>query len=254
MNRSNLDELFDLDAEGPARALDDAAADALIEGALDAWAGPATAAPAATAGKSAALWAAAAAVLFVAGGAAAALIVGGPDEPPAPVAETSPEEPLAPRSFPAPVPIHPLPGEVEEEADAVEPRAPRRRERASASPDDLLREANTLRGARRWGDAERTYLEVTSAYPGTHAAYVAQVAAGGIRLERLGNAAGAARLYRAAIRAGGPLDPEARDGLARALRAQGDRVGERRALEALLERHPQSAYANRARQRLDALR
>ncbi len=251
MNRSTLDELFDLEGEGPARPIDDAQAEALVESALDAWAGAPGGSAASTAGKSAAWWATAAAVMLVAGAATAALMLGGPDEEPTPEAPSE-VEPNAPTpAFPEPVEIL----EDEGEPNAVpEPRRPRRRRATpERSPDDLLQTANRLRGERRWGEAERTYLEVTSAYPGTHAAYVAQVAAANIRLERLNRASGAARLFRAAIRIGGPLDPEARDGLARALRRMGDRAGERRALEGLLERHPRSAYANRARERLAEL-
>lgn len=252
MNRSTLDELFDLDGEGPARPLDDAQAEALIAGALDAWGAPAS--PSASAGKSTAWWATAAAVMLVAGAASAALVLQGPDDVP-PEAETAPvtgEPEVEEPSFPEPV-------EIIDEDDSVPGVTPEQRRRRrprmvpERTPDDLLQEANQLRGARRWSDAERTYLEVTSAYPGTHAAYVAQVAAANIRLERLNRAGAAARLFRAAIRIGGPLDPEARDGLARALRRTGDRIGERRALEGLLERHPRSAYANRARERLAEL-
>ncbi len=252
MNRSTLDELFDLDGEGPARPLDDAEAEALVAGALDAWAGSPGASPSATAGKSAAWWATAAAVMLVAGAATAAMVLQGPDR--TPQIDTTPhigEPEVETPSFPEPV-------EILEEGDTEPGMSPQRRRRRARmvperTPDDLLQEANRLRGARRWADAERTYLEVTSAYPGTHAAYVAQVAAANIRLERLNRAGAAARLFRAAIRIGGPLDPEARDGLARALRRTGDRVGERRALEGLLERHPRSAYAARARERLTEL-
>lgn len=248
MKRSTWGELFDLDGEGPARPLEDAEAEALIAGALDGWAGSPSAGGA-TAGKGAAWWATAAAVMLVAGAATAAMVLQGPAEDPS-ESETAPaagdpdiEEP----SFPQPVEIH------SEGVDEESVPQRRRRRAPERSPDDLLQEANRLRGQRRWGDAERTYLEVTSAYPGTHAAYVAQVAAANIRLERLNRAGPAARLFRAAIRSGGPLDPEARDGLARALHRTGDRSGERRALEGLLERHPRSAYASRARARLAEL-
>lgn len=253
MSRPTLDELFDLDGEGPARPVGDAEADALIEGALDAWEGTAGGG-ANAAGKSAAWWASAAAATLVAAAAAAALLLGGREESAVP----EPAPPAAPPGEPA-IPAFPEPVEILDERGeaAVEPAPRRRAARAPAaperSPDDLLRAANHLRGERRWGEAERTYLEVTGAYPGTHAAYVAQVAAANIRLERLNRAGPAARLFRAAIRIGGPLDPEARDGLARALRRTGDRRGERRALEGLLARHPRSAYAARARERLEAL-
>lgn len=267
MNRPTLDALSELDGEGPARPLDDDQAEALIAGALDAWAPPR--ASASGAGQSAAWWATAAAVMLIAGAAAAALVLRGPntvrpetEAESAPPAESGTETPTDRGAAAAPQRAReedrfPEPVEIAHEDDSVLDVAPRPRRRPRATPertpDDLLQRANQLRGGRRWAEAERTYLEVTSAYPGTHAAYVAQVAAASIRLERLGRAAAAARLFRAAIRTGGPLDPEARDGLARALRRSGDRSGERQALQGLLERHPGSPYASRARERLAEL-
>jgi tetratricopeptide (TPR) repeat protein len=119
--------------------------------------------------------------------------------------------------------------------------------------DDLLRRANALRGAGSYREAERTYLEVTSAHPSTHAAYVARVAAAALRLEHLGDPGGAVRLYRSAIVHGGALDAEARAGLARAYARLGRDAEEAEAWRGLLARHPSSPFAGRARSRLAEL-
>src|SRR5690606_19389394 len=106
------------------------------------------------------------------------------------------------------------------------------------SADDLLQRANALRGARSWREAERTYVEVTSAHPSTHAAYVARVAAAALRLEHLGDPGGAVRLYRSAVAHGGALDAEGRAGLARAYGRLGRDAEEAEAWRGLLARHP----------------
>ncbi|MEO0323558.1 MAG: tetratricopeptide repeat protein, partial [Myxococcota bacterium] len=121
------------------------------------------------------------------------------------------------------------------------------------APEDLLERANGLRGARRYSAAERASLEVVRLHPRTRAAYVAQVAAAGLRLDRLGRARAAGRLYRAALRRGGPLDAEVRYGLSRVAARVGPPGEERRALERLLAEHPGSPYAATARRRLAML-
>jgi tetratricopeptide (TPR) repeat protein len=151
--------------------------------------------------------------------------------------------------------------EIDDEGD--EPRRVRRRRpRVQPDPapvmvaetaDDLLRRANALRGAGSYREAERTYLEVTSAHPSTHAAYVARVAAAALRLEHLGDPGGAVRLYRSAIVHGGALDAEARAGLARAYARLGRDAEEAEAWRGLLARHPSSPFAGRARSRLAEL-
>ncbi|HJL23538.1 MAG TPA: tetratricopeptide repeat protein, partial [Polyangiaceae bacterium LLY-WYZ-15_(1-7)] len=255
------------------------AADALIAGALDAWeAGEAEAATPAPASAPRWPWLIAAGALLVAGGATAAWLAWPEETPPGetPREETPPEE-TPPPAPAAPEPAPPLPevaptpprasmeiGEVRmepevdevDEPEAPEARRPRRRPRPVApaeTPDDLLRRANDARRAARWREAERTYVEVTSAYPGTHAAYVAQVSAAALRLEHLGDARGALRLYRSAVRHGGALDADARHGLARAHRRLGQREREAEALEALVARHPGSPFAQAARRRLEEL-
>ena len=138
--------------------------------------------------------------------------------------------------------------------DLADPVAPAPRPTTS-DPGDLLREANRLRGARAFREAERTYLRAARLGAGTGVAYVARVAAAGLRLERLGDPRGAERLYRSALRSspGGSLSPEIRRGLALAARRRGAREAERRALRDYLAHHGGSAFAGRAEARLSEL-
>ncbi|MEQ9495935.1 MAG: tetratricopeptide repeat protein [Deltaproteobacteria bacterium] len=121
--------------------------------------------------------------------------------------------------------------------------------------DTLLQRANALRAERRYGEAERTYLAVVDAAPRSDAAYVALVAAAGLRAERLGAPSGAVKLYRRAarLRPNGSLDAEVLYGIADAHRRRGDDDAERDALDALLKKHADSIYAGRARERREAL-
>jgi thioredoxin-like negative regulator of GroEL len=84
---------------------------------------------------------------------------------------------------------------------------------------------------------------------------VARVARATLSLEHFGRPREAARSFAAALRArpGGPLDAEARWGLARAYRALGQTAAEREALGILLRDHPASTYANLAHARLETL-
>ncbi|MCA9552149.1 MAG: tetratricopeptide repeat protein, partial [Myxococcales bacterium] len=153
------------------------------------------------------------------------------------------------------------------EPPAPEPpprRAPRPRVRPSAPPpalivpatpsaDALLDEASRLRGQGRWAEAEVAYQRLIDAHPAHRAAYVARISAASLDLDHLARSARARDRYQAALTQGGPLDAEARWGLARAHRALGDAGAEVEALQALLQHHPKSAHAARARQRLEAL-
>lgn len=128
-------------------------------------------------------------------------------------------------------------------------------ETAPATPEDLMKQANEQRRARRWQAAEALYQRVMAEHPGTSAAYVATIAAASIRLDHLGDARGALTLYRRALRRGPDraLAEEARWGLAEAHRALGDTERERRALEELVRAHPGSPLVPRAEARLRAL-
>ncbi|ACY15815.1 tetratricopeptide repeat protein [Haliangium ochraceum] len=132
----------------------------------------------------------------------------------------------------------------------AEPVAP-----APRTPEDLLKQANQQRQQRAWQRAESLYLQVVAEHPGSSAAYVAALAAAAIRLDHLGNPAGALRLYRDALRSerNRALAEEARYGVAEAYRALGQRASEQRALEEFLAHHPDSPLAAASRRRLNAL-
>jgi hypothetical protein len=118
-----------------------------------------------------------------------------------------------------------------------------------------MKQANERRRARQWQGAEALYQRVVREHPGTSAAYVAAIAAASIRLDHLGDARGALRLYQSALASGvnRALAEEARWGLAEAHRALGDDAREARALQDFLARHPGSPLIPQARARLSAL-
>jgi tetratricopeptide (TPR) repeat protein len=122
-------------------------------------------------------------------------------------------------------------------------------------PEDLLRQANELRAARRWKEAARAYERVIALHPGTPEAYAAGVAAADLHLEQLGDPRGACRLYRSALArsAQGPLGEQALWGSARCAAALGDRDSERKALQDYLGRYPSGLFEAAARTRLAEL-
>ncbi len=130
-------------------------------------------------------------------------------------------------------------------------QAPTERERQRIA-DDLLQRANRARRDRRWRRADSLYDRVRRQHPGTRAATVAAVSSAAIRLEQLGDPAGALALYRRAARQAprGPVAEEARFGLAEAYRRLGDTAAERAALTRFVRRHPRSLLIERARARL----
>jgi hypothetical protein len=121
--------------------------------------------------------------------------------------------------------------------------------------DDLLREANELRAARRWRDAARAYEKVLAIHPGSPEAYAATVAAADLHLEQMGDPRGALRLYRAAQQksAQGSLAEQVLWGIARCDGALADRDGERRALSDYLARYPAGLFSPDAQRRLAEL-
>jgi len=122
---------------------------------------------------------------------------------------------------------------------------------APRTPDDLLAEANAARSAHRWRDADALYARVASGEPAGLAAQTALVASASIHLEHLGDPAGAARRFRAALAAGprAALAEDAHWGLAEVARVTGDSAAERRALDDFLAHHAGSPRAPRARAR-----
>ena len=174
----------------------------------------------------------------------------------------SPESPLSPSVAPPAVDVASLPSVAPSVPSSRAPARPAatatppthaaaRRDDASEA-EDLLRTANRLRGEKSWSEAARTYERVIAEHASSGQAYPAMVAAATLRLERLGDPAGALALYQRALRArpSGPLAEEARFGEARAHRALGDANAERAALQHFLTTHPSSWRADEARARL----
>jgi TolA-binding protein len=115
----------------------------------------------------------------------------------------------------------------------------------------LLADANR---SRRAGEAERAiafYRYLQTRFPRSPEAVVSLVSLGQLLVERQAPAE-ALRAFDTYLggHAAGPLAEEALDGKARALAALGRTEEERAVLRTLLARHPASAYAPRARQRL----
>lgn len=120
---------------------------------------------------------------------------------------------------------------------------------------DLLAEANALLAKGEVREAERRYVAVTVRFPGTSSAYVAWVAAAGLRLEHQKDPSRAERAYQQALALDrrGPLDPEIRYGLAECYRALGQVDAERAALTAFLAGRPSGPRRARAERRLAEL-
>jgi TolA-binding protein len=111
--------------------------------------------------------------------------------------------------------------------------------------------------ARRVGwltEADRAYAELVARFPGSREERAAGVLLGQLTLERGEPADALARFDRyLATDPNGTLAEEARLGRALALEQLGQRDDARRAWQELLDRHPGSVHAERARARLDSL-
>jgi len=117
---------------------------------------------------------------------------------------------------------------------------------------DALSAANDLRRQSQWQAAEAAYRGIAARYPRTPEAIVAQLAAAELRLDHLGDAAGALRLYQA-VPHGNALDVEALFGISRTYRVLGDPAAESAALRSLLDAYATSLQADGARTRLRQL-
>lgn len=174
-----------------------------------------------------------------------------PPESAAPGAQGASTQAIAPAetaSAPAAVPAH--------TPSRTRPR--HHRPKASAAPattaeaEDLLAEANAARTAHDWRGADALYRRVArGGTTGGLAAQTALVASAEIHLQHLGDPAGAARGFRAALASGAKaaLAEDARWGLAECARALDDAAAERRALDDFLAHHPGSPRTERARAR-----
>jgi TolA-binding protein len=113
----------------------------------------------------------------------------------------------------------------------------------------LFGRANAKRLAGDDAAAIALYREIAERYPTTPQALMSEMALGKLLMAK-GDSAGALSHFRRYANAGGPLGVEALWGEADALRALGRSNEEHHVLEKLVERYPDSPYANTARKRL----
>lgn len=127
---------------------------------------------------------------------------------------------------------------------------------SSATPAELFRDANA---ARRSGDVDSAidgYKSLVAHHSGTAEAHAARVSLGRLLLDRRGDAAGALAQFDAYLSSNASdraLAEEARVGRALVFLRQGRTQEEQRAWQELLDKHPDSLHAARARERLRVL-
>jgi tetratricopeptide (TPR) repeat protein len=172
--------------------------------------------------------------------------------PPGPAPE------LVPPADPEPTPVEvyvPAPVDVEPDAEPKTTRPEVRRDPRPSTPEDLLAQANERRGDKQWRAADTLYQRVIRKHGGTSAAYVATIASASLRLDHLGDARGALKLFRKALKSKprGYLAEEARSGIAECHRALGNAEAEAEALRELIDEHPDSPLRGRAEKRLRSL-
>lgn len=125
-----------------------------------------------------------------------------------------------------------------------------------ASAADLFRDANAARRAGDVTSAIALYRKLIDHHRGTPESHAARVSLGRLLLDRRNDPAGALvelDAYLASPAADRSLAEEARLGRALVFQRQGRSEEERRAWKELLDRHPDSLHAARARERLQAL-
>lgn len=248
-------------APGPARPISNARAAALVQAAL------AAAVPAESVARR--RWPrfalAAGVSLALAGAAVAAIRLGrvAPVHPlSAPVPGRAVDGPFAPAPAPAALPRPAAALEAPVADDGLAPvgtapdlRRPRISTSSAGAPSDILRLANHQRELRRWRDAEVLYMRAARADPGGAVAGTAAVAAAALRLEHLGDPAGALRLFQRALRAGSSaaLAESAEWGIADAYHALGRPSDEAAALRSFVAHYPASLMRARAEARLATL-
>lgn len=176
-----------------------------------------------------------------------------PPEPasavPAPIEAVSPEAlPAASAPVARPVPAAP-PASARPTTNDV-PSA-----NATLGPAELFARANEARRANETKRAIELYDELQKRFPDSREASTSRVALGRLLLDRADEPARARASFDRYLAGdpSGPLAEEARAGRALALMRLGDQAAERAAWLELLERHPSSLHAERARQRLVVL-
>lgn len=188
----------------------------------------------------------------------AATALAEPEPPATGLASESAAQAPAPAESPAP-PERATTPEALPEASAVAPRVAVARAPSSAvtslGPAELFARANDARRANDTSGAMALYEELQTRFPDTREASTSRVALGRLLLDRAGSPSRARALFEGYLEhdPSGPLAEEARVGRALASMRLGDRAAERAAWLDLLERHPSSVQAERARQRIAAL-
>jgi len=199
-------------------------------------------------------WAAAAAALLIAASAAlaAAWLIGRSDARPG-VAAPARHSTRARSSAPDVAPSERAPTAAAA-APATQPSEPRAHRPREPSAEELLARADDARRAHRLRDAATIYRSLQRRYPASREQRVSRIALGRLLLDELRDSRGAlAEFDRYLARdRDGPLAEEARVGRALALAKLGRARRERAAWEDLLRHHPQSAYADHARERIRA--
>ena len=194
-------------------------------------------------------------------------VVGSPATRPAPaaarlakstlVAGARPAESTASAATPQPAP--PAPSAPLATAPAATPNTQARTTEAPTA-GRLFAEANARRKAGDTAGARRLYTELSRRYPGSPEAQVSSASLGRLLLERADDAAGALEQFDqllarpAASMAQPALAEEALFGRATALMRLGRTKDEKAAWGELLARFPGSVYAERAHERLRALK
>lgn len=258
----------------PATAADDAMVQRAIAGAAATLAtGAATAGTAAanTSKLSAAkvagvrlLYPLAAAASVATVGGAIWLATHGPREAPAPLtAAVSVAIPASVAAPPAereePRPVDSLSVSVDELPAAPGASARKRAPDVAVAParsaEELFREANAERRSGGTKRAEELYRTLLSTHPTAPESRATRVSLGRLLLEQKGDARGALAQFDAYLQGAGDetLDEEARVGRALAFEKLGNGAEERRAWRELMQHHPGSLQAARAKRRLETL-
>ena len=121
------------------------------------------------------------------------------------------------------------------------------------SAAELLRRAQQQRGEGKTEAAAKSYRALLDAHPRSSEAKISLISLGEIELVEQKRPARALRYFDRYLRAGGPLSEEALHGRVRALRKLGRTQDELDAIDALLEAHPGSVYADSVKKRRAAL-
>jgi TolA-binding protein len=149
---------------------------------------------------------------------------------------------------------------VEGQRAAAKPKSGAAKQgKASATPAapqsarELFSAANLARRSSDVARATQLYRQLQHSFPSSSEAQLSLVTLGTLQLDS-GNAGGAlATFNRYLNRGGGPLRAEAMYGRALAFSRLGRGADEQRAWQSLVQQHPGSGYANKARERLSAL-